>query len=365
MAEVIEVKFYSQKVPIAYDKSIAVDHTFSATDESIKYYYNQIRQSNYKITLLDLQRTKTELHLNDWFYSELVRNTSNTLFKNKTEDYRQAFTWFILTQSGYNVVIGYVNSFELYVYSKQDVYARSMITLGEKEFVSLDNFPKTTNAMSYCQFMPGKENVAFDFSIALPKLKGDSIIEVQKEFTFQGSVERYTYSVSNNFLKQMKSYPKLSSREYFSVQLSPVTYQSLMPQLRERIKGLSDQEAVRYLLSFVRLTFSAKFDEENRAVDFNPMIAEETLYYEYGDCEGKSVLFHFLVKELVGAPMIALLYPNHINVAVQFNQPYGNPIKFKDALYTVCEPNIVGDITGFDQAGSDEKYASARVMVIN
>ncbi|HEY3405091.1 MAG TPA: hypothetical protein VGK59_17000 [Ohtaekwangia sp.] len=365
MAETIEVNFYSQKISIAYDKSVAVDHSFSANDQSIRLYYNQLLQSGYTIIVSDLQRAKKELHLNDWFYYELVRNTAATLFKNESENYRQAFTWFILGESGYNVIIGFTKSFELYVYSQSEVYDRSIITLGDKDYVSIDNFPKTGSTMGYCQFIPGTMNAAFDFSITLPNLKGDSILEMQKEFTFKGSVEKYTYSVSSNFLEFMRGYPKLNSQEYFSVQLSPVTYNSLMPQLKERIKGLSEEDAVRYLLSFVRLTFSPQFDSENKPVDFNPMIAEETLYYAYGDCEGKSVLFHFLVKELVGTPMIALLYPNHINVAVQFNQSYGSPVKFNDGLYTVCEPNLVGDIAEFDHAGSTEKYARARVMVIN
>jgi hypothetical protein len=36
--------------------------------------------------------------------------------------------------------------------------------------------------------------------------------------------------------------------------------------------------------------------------------------------------------------MIALLYPTHITMAVQFSKPGGSPIVYKGNAYTVCEP---------------------------
>jgi len=364
-AEVIEVNFYSQKIAVAFDASVAVPYTFQAGDESIRHYYHQLGQTNYRVILKSLQALKAKLNLNDWFYCELVRNTTDEIFKNHPVNYKQVFSWFVLTQSGYDVLLTYGQPFELYVYSKNEVYDRNVITLGHKQYISVDNFFSTHKAVTYCQFMPGIANSPFDFSITLPTFDRDSIIRVTKNFSFQGKEERYSYSVSKNFLECMKSYPRLKSANYFNVQISPATYQSLIPMLKKRITGLSNEEAVRYLLSFVRLTFSPKFDAENKPVDFHPMIAEETLYYEHGDCEGKSVLFYFLVKELVGAPMVALLYPNHINVAVQLDQAYGNAIKYNDALYTVCEPNVVGDIRDFDHRNAGQGYPPATVLVVN
>jgi hypothetical protein len=36
--------------------------------------------------------------------------------------------------------------------------------------------------------------------------------------------------------------------------------------------------------------------------------------------------------------MIALLYPTHINIAVQFSKPVGTPIVYKGKIYSECEP---------------------------
>jgi hypothetical protein len=36
--------------------------------------------------------------------------------------------------------------------------------------------------------------------------------------------------------------------------------------------------------------------------------------------------------------MIALVYPNHITVAVQFKKPVGKTIEFEGKKYSICEP---------------------------
>jgi hypothetical protein len=36
--------------------------------------------------------------------------------------------------------------------------------------------------------------------------------------------------------------------------------------------------------------------------------------------------------------MIALLYPTHITMAVQFDQPIGDPIVYNGKIYSMCEP---------------------------
>ena len=36
--------------------------------------------------------------------------------------------------------------------------------------------------------------------------------------------------------------------------------------------------------------------------------------------------------------MIAVLYPTHITMAVQFDKPVGIPITYKGRVYSFCEP---------------------------
>ena len=70
------------------------------------------------------------------------------------------------------------------------------------------------------------------------------------------------------------------------------------------------------------------------------MSAEQSLLYDYSDCEDRSALFFYLVKEIYDLPMIVLTYPKHVTVAVNFGKRLGkNPIEYKGGYYYVCEPS--------------------------
>ena len=46
---------------------------------------------------------------------------------------------------------------------------------------------------------------------------------------------------------------------------------------------------------------------------------EQTLYSDYSDCEDRAAFFFYLVKEIYNLPMIVLSYPQHVTVAIQFD----------------------------------------------
>jgi hypothetical protein len=62
------------------------------------------------------------------------------------------------------------------------------------------------------------------------------------------------------------------------------------------------------------------------------------LLYEHSDCDDRAALFFYLVKEIYNLPMIAVLYPTHITIAVQFDKPEGTPIVYNGRNYSICDP---------------------------
>jgi hypothetical protein len=65
---------------------------------------------------------------------------------------------------------------------------------------------------------------------------------------------------------------------------------------------------------------------------------EQTLLNDQSDCDDRAALFFYLVKEIYNLPMIALLYPTHITMAVQFEKPIGDVVVYNGKSYSVCEP---------------------------
>lgn len=359
-AEDIYINFSFQKIKIKYDKSMLAKYTFKPNDEGLKKYYFAMEKTNYKILTEDLNRIKNELKLNDWFYYKLVSQTAQVLCENETENQKQLFCWFVLIKSDYNVIISYDKLYNLYALTEDNVFAANTIMFKNKKYVKL-NAEAPSPKFYYSQFFPNKKDKEFSFSITLPELTTDSIVVINKTFKINNKEESFVYNVSLNYIKLMNDYPTLSTEKYFDVPLSLASRNSLIPQLREKIKGLNSEEAVRYILSYVRLSFKHK-DDKLVFGHSRSMIAEEALYYEYGDCEDKSALFYYLVKELIGAPMLILDYPKHINIAVKLDKAYGKPIKYNSIEYSVCEPNESGDTRAIGDAPEYNRYPSPKVI---
>jgi len=94
---------------------------------------------------------------------------------------------------------------------------------------------------------------------------------------------------------------------------------------------------VDYLMRFTRYAFLYEDDQQNFGKE-KRMSPEETLGSAYSDCDDRAALFFYLVREIYDLPMIALLYPTHITMAVQFSKPVGEPIRYKGKVYSLCEP---------------------------
>lgn len=360
--ESLEIDYYCQKVKIKYDKSICLKFIFKPDDYSLKEYYLLVSKSGYKVLLDDLEQKRIELNLNDWFYYKLVDQFSQSLFKQETDNYKKAFCWFILVKSHYNVFLTYSKQFDLYGYTKDLVYGVEEIQIKEKTYVRLNTEIKASKSYVVSKFFPSKISNFFDFSIKLPILTCDSLIRVTRKFILMKKEEIFEYSISKNYIELMNNYPKVSVEKYFNVSLSAYSVKSLIPQLKEKIKGLTLEDATRYILSYVRLSFEHK--DDNYTFGYSrSMIAEEALYYGYGDCEDKSALFYVLVKELIGVPMLVLYYPNHINVAVGLDKVYGKPFTYKKKEYSVLEPSELGDTRDIGDVPTFDRYTHPTVIV--
>lgn len=60
--------------------------------------------------------------------------------------------------------------------------------------------------------------------------------------------------------------------------------------------------------------------------------------------------------------MIALLYPKHLTIAVQFDKPVGEPITYKGKKYSYCEPTPQAQNLKIGQLSSNFKNSKYEVV---
>ena len=100
---------------------------------------------------------------------------------------------------------------------------------------------------------------------------------------------------------------------------------------------MNQKKAIDYLMQFTRHAFMYKNDQNNFGKE-KRLSPEQTLLYQYSDCDDRAALFFYLVKEIYNLPMIVMVYPAHVTIAVKLDKPVGDPILYKGNKYSVCEP---------------------------
>ena len=172
----------------------------------------------------------------------------------------------------------------------------------------------------------------------MPDFKPENYYQKQIAFNYKHKSYHFNVKVTDEVSIIFKNYPIVDFQSYFNIPLSKATYESLIPILKENLKKMPEKTGVDYLMCFTRYSFLYEDDEEaiGKEKRFSP---EQTLLTKYSDCDDRAALFFYLVKEIYNLPMIALLYPTHITMAVQFDKPIGNSsILYNGKSYTICEP---------------------------
>lgn len=333
----------SIQLPSSYE---AVAYTTPLSEASIKDYISTIEAGALQSHLSALLQYKEQYRPDDWLYYQLVRKMAQYISPKGEDYYRYTFyKWWFLTQSGYDTRLLIAGNYLLfYVQSNEVIYNIPSRMAEGKQYVCLNYHDYGSIDFNKYQFtdvtpLVHKASSPFSYKVRqLPDFKPSDYAE--KEVQFSDGVREYTFRIKVN--PQVKTiftnYPVVDYDLQFNMPLSRTTYESLIPSLKKELKGLKQKDGVEFLMRFTRYAFLFKPDTEAFGTE-KRLTPEQTLLYDFSDCEDRAALFFFLVKELYNLPMLVLTYPKHVTVAVQFDKPYGKTIAYNGSRYTLCEPS--------------------------
>ena len=325
-ANTLILNYYGTFVELNYDESI-IDWRcikLKANNYSLNQFYDLYKEEKYSILLKSFQRQKDVLNLNDWMYYKLIVKTVNELYPKSKQLYKEVVVWFFLFESGYDIKTLFDKN-NVYLYAPinsffendEESVCADVLIKGTKKFTIL-NILKKPSELLYFGTKENKEGKLFLIEAkSLPNLTPQVIKKKEK---FYSGEEKYEieYEIDTTLISIYRDAPSGCLGESFEVPLSKVTYNSLIPQLKELIKDKNNVEAGRIILSFVRETFKHKDDKIIYGRE-KFMTPEEALYYEYSDCEDRSALFYYLIKELLNIPIVLLDYSSHCSIATSFD----------------------------------------------
>ena len=311
-------------------------------------------------TIRDFLALRLKMQLCDWAYLNLIDTFAQAFCGHGNEAVIMAA--FIYSQSGYKMRLGR-DCEKLYLLygSKHGIYEKGYIVIEGINYYPLDDkvermeisdfsFPQEQSMSLYI------EN-AQKFTIrpsAIRKLASeqyhDVAIDSQVNLNLIQFYNTYPSSeVNGNFMTRWKMYADTPMDESVS--------QMLYPDIKNKIEGLSDVQAVNQILNWVQTAFQYEYDDKVWGHD-RAFFAEETLYYPYCDCEDRAILFTRLVRDLLGLKCILVYYPGHLASAVCLKQQVnGDYISLDGDVYTICDPTYIGAPVGITMPEMDNRSA--------
>lgn len=340
-------------------------------NKSISKAYLELTGSSYDNLLHDCLALRKDKDLCDWAYYKMLEVMAATAC-GKGSNEAVLLQGVLYQQSGYMMRFGLDSSKKLHILSRMDgtVYDRSHWIVedkdGNKRVFFLMDGSKPKN-LEICD-VPYPKEQSMSCSISkLPRL--NTILSKDRQF-YSGEPKMVAKaSVNRNMIDFFNDYPAsfkdndITTRwpYYANAPLTKEVKEDLYNKLRPQIANASKLMAANALLAWVQWGLDYAIDERVWGSD-RAFFAEETLYYPYCDCEDRSILYSYLVRDLLGLDVVMMYYPNepqHMYTAVCFDDDsvQGDYIMVKGKKFVIADPTCYGAPVGHTEHRMDNQKA--------
>lgn len=313
--------------------------TLPINGEKIAESWKKLATSDTDILIKQIMYNGKKQNFSDWAYFKLVKSISDFVYNNNYND-RVLFSWFLLSKLGYDVKIGYnKEKVFLMVPSNQMIYGAQFFSFNGVRYYILFSDGSNIGALYSYQgrhsdagkilFLDIKDNVKSKFA--------------KRDLSFVYEGKRYNMEVEYDFFNVIfySDFPQTELSVYYNADVSRHLVNTIVDSMKNLVRGRSEAEAVNIILRFVQTAFKYKTDQDQFGYE-KYFLPDETLHYPYSDCEDRSILFSYLVKNILGLKVVLLEYPGHIATAVKFNDPVsGDRLRIENEIYVICDPTYI------------------------
>lgn len=328
-----------------------VFHLSSLEPSAISDVWRLYQKSNPQEVINSLASHSRLYGLNDWFTTELVRRYVDTLLRNGSSSDRIVLQHFLLANLGFDIRLASTQlQLLLLVPCKQQMYERSFLSIdGQKYYVFYDDVS------------PIQESSIAIYTCSLPSdvYKGELVDLVYGHYSLalkSGSDKKCTLtdgsiSVSGNvnsgMMEMLRHYPLMDVPYYATSKVLPAFHMDVLKQIKPQLSGMNQSQAANALLHFVQYAFDYATDGEQHGYE-KPYFLEENFYYPQNDCEDRSILYAFLVHNLLGLDVHLVQYPGHECTAVNFGYQSvdGDGYLYNGRVFIICDPTYIGASIG-------------------
>jgi hypothetical protein len=337
-------RFYGRPVNVPYDQKLSQCAFPSVNQQSIAAFWENASNTEYTPTIDNLLQTKVDMNINDFGYLMIVNEFARYLYPGN-DNLSRLLTWFILVRSGYGVRVAYQDrDVALLLPSLQEIYQLSYLNLGGLNYYV---YPKLGSGSYYTYDKDYlKTGRQIDFNIMSPVTFAGRKVDKKISFKFEDQDYNIGVSYDPDLVDFYKNYPLVDLGVYFNAAASVQAKESLADAILPIVSQMDEKRAVAFILQFIQTAFPYKTDPEQFGRE-KFFFADEMFYYPYSDCEDRSVLFTYLVRETLGLKVVGLEYPDHVAAAVAFTVPVsGDYLEYGNSRFFVTDPTYINAPVG-------------------
>lgn len=286
-----------------------------------------------------------QLNLDGMAYLILVQKVSSKISKGD-EAFAVLFTYAALSKKGLDVLLA-ANEKRMTLYGSTTFNIKNVLYVVRNGKVYYDlSFDQKKEPMN--EQLVNLPAIANAKSIGLNKYSPPSLTanaEVKTiPFEYESNVYFFTIHLNQSLVAYYNDLPGIEiSKIYLNYGLSEKGNHTLVEQLKDATAYMSKEKVVNFILAFIQSLDYAKDAEVLGKEKF--AFPEESMANEYTDCEDRSMLFAYLVREVAHLQSVGLLYTNsaHMNVAVEsWKKKEDSDFNAYEMDFVVCEPSGKG-----------------------
>ena len=361
----IDLDFYGVIKEVKISNDLRIKLNDDPDGESISDFWGEMASINFADFLLQTNYYSEQMNLNDWGYCMLLNDLANDIY-GKAKNEKNLFLWFMLNKSGYKAKVGLIDDdVHLFLAASNRLYGVPYFTMDNEEerlyVVDFDNFGASVNGKLYTyeEDYEGANNL-IDMNVYKPMQINNELDEKKLTFSYKGTDYTVPVKINQSNITFYKNYPYSNLDIYFNAAVNRDTYLSLVKSFENILDGKSQAAAANILLRFAQTAFAYEADLPNFGRE-KPLFVEETVYYNKSDCEDRSILFAYLVKNILNLDVLAITYPGHCATAVKFKEKVGGDyLRYKGENYVICDPTYINADAGMTMA----KYKGVKISKI-
>ena len=340
-SKLVSFDWFGMKIQLP-DANVSNNLNTLAKEDVISYLETLNNSCIEKEVVPQMANIAYSCNLNDWCLYLLIESYVKALKNKANNNTRNLFCWYLLVLLGFDarLALNGDNLFYLMPF-QQTVYAHNYIEIHNRPYYIWGE----GNIDSQCGFSSPKvpNNVGKAINVVLNKLLKIPYQGKSLTHSFQGNTLKV--DINENLIKLMRHFPQIPIPSYAISLGDNKAREQLLGQMKEFVKGKSELEAANFILQFIQ-SLDYATDDEQFGYE-KPFFIEETLYYPKCDCEDRSILYHYLVTQLLGRDVHLVHYPNHECTAVNFSQKINaDSYLYNGKQYVICDPTYIGATIG-------------------